>query len=278
MTASPQTATLLPMTVPFSERLSETWLLERTYHAQRRNGRELPVPDLTLAMKQLNDFDVSLALQSSKSKLAERLPLKKSTNFYVPLSTWREISQEEAYATSQQGIPVLLYGEHSWEHPKGVSGTWSPNKNVHVIISGNAGVQPEAVSGTDYAVCYIDQQRGTFSNTVWKAWFASDTATMLEDGDHSTIIFFGPCVQFPSTTHYTVIASDGQVHEYTDSAGAVQGFQTLPPREVSSGSQVQTVFPQFCYYHEVTCPSGVYRIEFFGPRMDERGYQVKEAA
>jgi hypothetical protein len=105
MTTSPQAATLLPMTVPFSERLSETWLLERTYHAQLRNGRELSVPDLTLAMKQLNDFDVLLFLQSSKSKLAERLPLKKSTNFYVPLSTWREISQEEASATSQQGIP-----------------------------------------------------------------------------------------------------------------------------------------------------------------------------
>lgn len=41
MTTSPQTATLLPMTVPFSERLSETWLLERTYHAQLRNGRDL---------------------------------------------------------------------------------------------------------------------------------------------------------------------------------------------------------------------------------------------
>jgi hypothetical protein len=278
MTASPQTATLLPMTVPFSERLSETWLLERTYHAQLWSGKELSVPDLTLAMKQLSDFDVPLSLQSSKSKLAERLPLKKSTNFYVPLSTWREISQEEAYATSQQGIPVLLYGEHSWEHPKGASSTWSANKNMRVVISGNAGVQPGAVSGTDYALCYIDQQRGTFSNTVWQTWFASDTATMLEGGDHSSITFFGPCVQFPYTTHNTVIAADGQVHEYADSVGAVQGFQTLPPREVSSGSQVQTVFPQFCYYHEVTCPSGVYRLEFFGPRMDERGYQVKEAA
>ena len=278
MTTSPQTATLLPMTVPFSERLSETWLLERTYHAQLRSGRELSVPDLTLAMKQLNDFDVALFLQSSKSKLAARVPLKKSTNFYVPLSTWREISQAEASATSQQGIPVLLYGEHSWEHPQGASGTWSPNKNMRVIISGNAGEQPEAVSGTNYAVCYIDPQRGTFSNTVWKAWFASDTATMLEGGDHSTITFFAPCVQFPYTTHNTVIAADGQVHEYATSAEAVQGFQTLPPREVSSGSQVQTVFPQFCYYHEVTCPSGIYRIEFFGPRMDERGYAAEEAA
>jgi hypothetical protein len=278
MTTSPQTATLLPMTVPFSERLSETWLLERTYHAQLRSGKELSVPDLTLAMKQLNDFGVPLALQSSKSKLAERLPLKKSTNFYVPLSTWREISQEEAYATYQQGIPVLLYGEHAWEHPQGAPSMWSANKNMQFIICGNALEQPEAVSGIDYAVCYLDQQRGTFSNTVWKAWFASDTATMLEGGDHSTITFFGPCVQFPYTTHYTVIAADGQMHEYADRAGAVQGFQSLPPREVSSGSQVQTVFPQFCYYHEVTCPSGVYRLEFFGPGMDERGYQVKQAA
>ena len=75
-----------------------------------------------------------------------------------------------------------------------------------------------------------------------------------------------------------MIAADGQVHEYATSAEAVQGFQTLPPREVSSGSQVQTVFPQFCYYHEITCPSGVYCLEFFGPRMDERGYQAREAA
>jgi hypothetical protein len=277
MTISPPTATLLPMTAPFSERLSETWLLERTYHAQLWSGKELSVPDLTRAMQQLNDFDVPLALRSSRSKMAEGVPLKKSTNFYVPLSTWREISQAEASATSQQGIPVLLYGEHSWDHPQGASSTWSANKNMRVIISGNAGVQPEAVSGTDYAVCYLDQQRGTFSNTVWKAWFASDTATMLKGGDHNTITFFGPCVQFPYTTHYTVIAADGKVHEYVTSAEAIQGFQNLPPREVSSGSQIQTVFPQFCYYHEVTCPSGVYRLEFFGPRMGERGYQVKEA-
>lgn len=101
---------------------------------------------------------------------------------------------------------------------------------------------------------------------------------MLEGGDHSTITFLGPCVQFPYTTHYTVIASDGQVHEYTTSAEAVQGFQTLPPQAVDNRSQVQMDFPQFCYYHEVTCPSGVYRIEFFGPRIDERGYLVKEAA
>lgn len=278
MTTSPQAATLLPMTVPFSERLSEIWLLERTYHAQLWSGKELSVPDLTLAMKQLNDFAVPLALQSSKSKLAEKVPQKKSTNFYVPLSTWREISQAEASATYQQGSPVLLYGEHAWEHPKGASSTWSANKNMRVIISGNAGVHPESVSGTDYAVCYLDLQRGTFSNAVWRAWFSSDPTTILEGSDHSTITFFGPSLQFPYTTHYIVIASDGQVHEYADRTEAILGFQTLPPREVSSGSQVQTVFPQFCYYHEVTCPSGVYRLEFFGPRIDERGYQVKEAA
>ena len=136
----------------------------------------------------------------------------------------------------------------------------------------------ESVSGTDYAVCYLDLQRGTFSNAVWKVWFSSDPTRFLEGSHQSAITFLGPCVQFHYTTHYTVIASDGHVHEYADSDEALQGFQTLPVREVSDGSQVQTVFPQFCYYHEVTCPSGVYRIEFFGPRMDERGYQVKEAA
>jgi hypothetical protein len=280
MTISLQTAALLPVTIPFSERLSETWLLERTYHAQLLNGRELSVSDLTRAMKLLTNFDVPLSTQSSKSKLPERVPLKKSTNFSVPLCTWREISQEEASATAQQGIPVLLYGEHSWEQAKGAEAAWrwSPNNNMRAMISGNAGLQPEAVSGTDYAVCYIDHQRGTFSNPVWKAWFASDPATLLTSADHSTITFFAPYVQFPYTTHYTVLATDGQVYEYADRAGAVQGFQTLPSQEVSSGSQVQTVFPQFCYYHEVTCPSGLYRIEFFGPRMDERGYLVKEPA
>ncbi|HEU5381205.1 MAG TPA: hypothetical protein VFV38_37750 [Ktedonobacteraceae bacterium] len=276
MTTSRQTATFLPVTVPFSEHLSETWLIERTSHAQLRNGRELSVPDLTLAMKRLTDFDVPLLLQSSKSHLAERVPLKKSTIFSVPFSTWREISQTEAQTLSQQGIPILLYGEHAWERPQGASRTWSANKNMRVIIFGSAGVQPEAISGTDYAVCYLDPQRGTFSNSVWKARFASDTATLLAGGDHSTITFFRPSVQFPFTTHYTVIAADGQVHEYATSMEAIQDFQTLPPRRMSSGSQVQTIFPQFCYYHEVTCPSGVYRLEFFGPRMDERGYRVKE--
>ncbi len=65
----------MTMTIPFTERLSEQWLLDRTYHAHLRNGRELSIPDLTLAMKQLNDFDVPLSLQSSKAHLAERVPL-----------------------------------------------------------------------------------------------------------------------------------------------------------------------------------------------------------
>lgn len=61
-------------------------------------------------------------------------------------------------------MAVLLYGEHAWEHPKGANGTWGASKNMQFIISENAGVQPEAVSGTDHAVCSIDTQRGTSSN------------------------------------------------------------------------------------------------------------------
>jgi hypothetical protein len=68
-----------------------------------------------------------------------------------------------------------------------------------------------------------------------------------------------------------VIASDGQVHEYSDRAGAIQGFQAFPPQEVGEENDLHTVFPQFCYYHEITCPGGVYRLEFFGPRMDRGG-------
>ncbi len=129
------------------------------------------------------------------------------------------------------------------------------------------------------AASYLDPKRGTFSNAFWSTWFASASTTIFDGSDLSTITFLGPCLQFPSTTHYTVIASDGHVHEYADRPEAIRGFDALPPQEVHHGSSVQTVvFPQFCYYHEVTCPSGVYRLEFFGPRMDEQGYQVKEAA
>src|SRR2546421_6281492 len=104
----------MTMTPAYTEHLSETWLLERIYHAHLRNGRELSVSSLTGAMKQLIDFSVPLSSQSCKSKLAERVPLEKSTNFSAPLPSWREISQEEAHTTYQQGIPILLYGEHSW--------------------------------------------------------------------------------------------------------------------------------------------------------------------
>jgi hypothetical protein len=236
----------------YTEQMSETWLLERTYHAHLRNGRELSVPDLTLAMKQISTFS-------------------------VPLSTWQEISQEEAHTTYQQGVPVLLYGEHSWEHLKGATRAWSPNRHMRAIIYGTDGEQPEVVSGTEYAVCYLDPKRGTFSNTAWKAWFSSNSATMLDGSAHAAITFLTPCVQFPYTTHYTVMASDGHVHAYADRAGAIQGFQAFPAQEVGEEKDLHTVFPQFCYYHEVTCPDGVYRLEFFGPRMDEQGYHVKEA-
>ncbi len=263
--------------MPYTERLSETWLLERTYHAYLRNGKELSVPDLTEAMQQLIDFDVPLSTQSWKSKLPERIPLKKSNNCYVPLSTWREITQAEASATFRQGIPVLCYYEHAWEHPKGDVGMWSANRNMRAIISGNTWEHTEVVSGIDYAVCYLDPQRGTFSNAAWRAWSASDPTTIFDGDVHRRITFLGPCVQFPYTTHYTVIASDG-VHEYADRAEALQGFQAFLLQEVAKGGDSYTIFPQFCYYHEVTCPSGVYRLEFFGPRMGERGYRVKEAA
>ena len=133
---------------------------------------------------------------------------------------------------------------------------------MRVIIYGNAYVQPEAVSGTEYAVCYLDSQRGTFSNDIWRAWFSSGITTILDGSLHRTITFLGPCVQFPYTTHYTVIASDGHVHEYLDRAGAIQGFYSFLPQEGGEESDLHTVFPQLCYYHEVTCPGGIYRLEF----------------
>lgn len=266
----------MTISVPYSAHLSEIWLLERTYHAQLRNGMELSVPDLTEAMEQLIDVSNPLSSQSVKSHLAERLPIKKSSNCSVPLSTWKEISQEEARASYQQGVPVLLYGEHAWKHPKGASRAWSVSKNIRVIMYGNALEHPASVSGIDYAVCYLDPLRGAFSNASWKVWFASDTTGFFDGSFPGTITCFVPCVQFPYTTHYTVIASDGQTHEYADRTQALQGFQAMPSREADNGSGAQTVFPQFSYYHEVTCPDGIYRLEFFGPRMHERGYHVQE--
>jgi len=263
--------------MPFSEQQSEDWLLERTYHARLRNGKELSVPDLTLAMRQLIDVAIPLPSQSSRSRLPERLPIKKSRNCSVPLPTWREISPEEASVLSRAGSPILLSSEHAWEHPKGAKESWRLNRNMRTIIYGDAREQLEAVFGIEYAVCYLDPTRGTFSNAAWRAWCSSDTASLLAGRDNSTIIFLAPCVQFPYTTHYTVTASDGHVHEYADRAGAIEGFRAFPPQEMGEGNDLHTVFPQFCYYHEVTCPGGVYRLEFFGPRMDEQGYQVKES-
>jgi hypothetical protein len=52
----------------------------------------------------------------------------------------------------------------------------------------------------------------------------------------------------------------------------------LPFHQVSNGRDLPTTFPQFCYYHEITCPHGVYHLEFFGPHMNEQGYKVREAA
>ncbi|QBD82010.1 hypothetical protein EPA93_40950 [Ktedonosporobacter rubrisoli] len=239
-------------TSAYSEQQSETWLLERTYHARLRNGKELSVPDFTWAMKQI-------------------------VNFYVPLSTWQEIAQAEAHAANQQGTPVLLYGESLWVHSKGALVPWGANRNMRTIIFGNAVLQPEAVSGTNYAVRYLDPRRGNFSNASWQAWFASDSATLFDGSDLSTVSFLAPCFQFPYTTHYTVMAADGQLHEYVDRAEARQGFEAFLPQARDHGSSVQTVaFPHLCYYHEITCPDGVYRLEFFGPHMDEQGYQINK--
>lgn len=260
--------------IPFSEQLSEQWLLERTYHAQLRDGRELSVPDFTWAMKQLTDVDVPLLSQSWKSKLPEQLPAKKSTNVSIPISTWMETSPEEAHTSYQAGNPVLLYGEHRWEHLKAASETWRPNRNVYTLIYGNAKVMPEVVSGVEYAVCYLDPKRGHAANASWRAWFSSDVATLLNGSTYSNILFLRPCMQFPSTTHYTVITADGQVHEYSDRARAIQGYALLVSQEVHDRSDLHSIFPQFCYYHEIICPDGVYRIEFFGPRMNEQGYKA----
>ena len=59
---------MIIMTVPFAESLSERWLLERMYHAQLRNGRELPVPALTLAMKQIPRDHLEKGKQSHGDK------------------------------------------------------------------------------------------------------------------------------------------------------------------------------------------------------------------
>ena len=249
-------------TVPFSKQLSEQWLLERTYHAQLRNGSELSVPDLTKAMEQLVDFPVLPSSQSPTSRLPALVSVKRSSKFSVPISAWSEVLLKDAQAIYQQGIPLLLYGQHPWEHSQEASTAWGANKNMSKIIYGDAGEKPEAVSGIEYAVCYLDLRRGAFSNTSWREWFPSDTAGIF--AGNSSISFFRPLIEFPYTTHYTVIAADGQVHEYPDRAGAIEGFSTLPPPTMHDESDTQTILPHFYYYHEVKFPSGDHQIGFFG--------------
>ena len=275
----------MKIALPFSKQLSEQWLLERTYHAQLRNGEELSVPDLTKAMGQLVDFPVAPSTQSSTSRMPELIPAKKSYNFSVPISTWKEVTPKEAQAIYQQGTPLLLYGQHAWAHSNEAFATWGANKNMTKIIYGDASEKPEAVSGIEYAVCYLDLERGAFSNPSWREWFPSDMATIF-DGS-APITFFRPLVEFPYTTHYTVIAEDGQVHEYADRAGAIKGFAALPqethsesssilsqgahnenfavlPQGANNESDPQTASPHFYYYHEVSLPDGNHRIGFFG--------------
>ena len=261
--------------IPFSAPLSEQWLLERTSHAHLLNGEELSIAMLTEAMNQLIDIDLPLSSPSATSPLPERLLRKKSSTVSVPISTWQEITQAEARDAYEQGIPVLLVGEQTWNHAQGTSRRWGPNRNMRAIIFGNTVPQPEVTSTTTYVVCYLDLRQGTFANVSWNLWFSSDPATLF-NRQEQPIFFLRPCIQFPFTTHYTIIAADGRFSEYPNRAAALQGFVTAPLQEVRQGNTVQIVAPSFCYYHEVTCPRGTYRLEFFGPRMNEPGYPRPE--
>ncbi|GER90663.1 hypothetical protein KDW_48250 [Dictyobacter vulcani] len=262
---------------PFSAPLSEQWLLERTYHAQLSNGSELSVPHLTEAMQQLTDVSVPLSTQSWKSLLPERLPSKKSSEFYVPVAAWVEITRAEAASSYQQGIPLLLYTEHLWKHPEGARESWRPNKNMRGIIYGKMGQELDAVAEPEYAVCYLDRKRGAFSNVTWKRWFSADPTTLFEN-NNQVVAFLRPYIQFPFTTHYTVVASDGHVSDYPDRDEALQGFAATPRQKEHETGGTEQAAPYFCYYHEVECPDGIYRIEFFGPHMDEPGYALTEHA
>lgn len=266
--------------IPCSAPLSEQWLLERTYHAHLLNGKELSIARLTKAMSQLIDIAVPLSSPSSRPLLPERLLRKKSSTFSVPIPTWQEITQAEARTAYEQGIPILLVREPTENHAQGRPGRWGPNRNMRALIFGNTMpqntmLQPEVTSTTTYAVCYLDARQGTFANVAWKMRCASDLALLFQRQEQP-ITFLRPCLQFPFTTHYTIITWDGRVSEYPDRAAALQGFATAPLQEMSQGNTVQMVVSSFCYYHEVTCPSGTYRLEFFGPRMNEQGYPRPE--
>ncbi len=63
-------------------------------------------------------------------------------------------------------------------------------------------------------------------------------------------------------------------HEYTSHARLLADrelFEEINPRNTN-----KMVVPHFCYYHEVTCPGGPYRLAFFGPLMNEREYLPTE--
>lgn len=266
---------MMATTVANSTNLSETWLLERTYHAQLLDGRELSVTHLTEAMQQLTDIADVPSMQSARSLLPAKQPLQRGSIFSVPISSWQEITQEEARATYQQGEPVLLYSEHTWKHTQETTSIWRPNQNMRTIIYGTAAVQPEASSGIEYAVCYLDARHGAFSNVAWKKWFTAGQAILFEEHDQP-VTFLRPVIQFPYTTHYTVVAADGLISEYPGHAEALQGFVADPLKEEQHGTSIEATAPHFSYYHEVTCPSGIYRLDFFGPRMDEPGYKFTE--
>jgi len=259
----------------FSTQLSEQWLLERSYHAQLLNGKELSAATFTETMKNLIDIIVPRSAQSAESRLPEEQPRQKSNTFSVPISAWQEITPAEARITYQQGKPLLFYSKHTWEHEQEESGVWSLNRDMRTIIYGSTFSQPGATAGTTYAVCYHDTRHGTFSNVAWKTRFSSDAAHLF-DHHKQPITFLRPATEFPFTTHYTVIAPDGYVTEYPDHVAALEGFESTPMQEVTYGNAAQLVAPHFCHYHEVTCPDGTYRLEFFGPRMYEQGYKLTE--
>jgi hypothetical protein len=257
-------------TFPFSNQFSEQWLLEGTYHAHLLNGGELSVANLTQAMRHLTE--ISAPFSSQLSHLFESMSLQslqKSITFFVPISTWQESTWQEAAKAYQHDQPVLLYSEHAWHHGQDTSPVWSLGRNMRSFIYGKTVFPPESISGTEYAVCYLDAKRGAFSNSAWKTWFPSDTTSLFNDSSQSiqSITFLVPSQQFPFTTHYTLITPDGHVSEYQTPAAALQGFTISPSQDNLHASR--EVAPTFCFYHDVQCSNGTYRLVFF---PDLQGY------